>query len=312
MLKFLCALLVVYIHTYCFEPGWGWIKEVLSSVGVPFFFIVSGFFLGKGLRKSESPKDYLVAYNRRLIPMYLGWTLLTLPVAWMNLCYVHSDFPWWWTCAHILRCFVFTGSLGIYWYVLSLIYNSVIIYYCERKGLLKWLFAISIPFFVLGVLYEAGTLANTPLGDFIHVVIGSERNFLNVGLIYMCIGYLFSRVKRWKGKWLWLVCLSGILLLEYYQLACLPYRFLQMPAAVLLFLFGVQWQPNISDNLSKTLRKWSTVIYLSHFPFILVFDFYLKRGTLIDYPMAIAFSLVSYYLLIKILPERISRMLYGA
>ena len=65
--KFIFALLIVYMHTYCFDGGpvGEWIKGVLSAVGVPFFFIASGFFFGKGLKKTDVPKEYLRRYILR-------------------------------------------------------------------------------------------------------------------------------------------------------------------------------------------------------------------------------------------------------
>ena len=47
------------------------------------------------------------------------------------------------------------------------------------------------------------------------------------------------------------------------------------------------------------------------FPFILLFDFYLRRGTVIDFSMAILFSIVCYYILKRFLPKKALGILYG-
>ena len=60
-----------------------------------------------------------------------------------------------------------------------------------------------------------------------------------------------------------------------------------------------------------TLRKWSTAIYLGHFPFVLLFDYYLKRGTWIDFSLAILFSLVLFYVLSYICPKSFLKHVYG-
>ena len=61
VMKFICALLVVYLHTY--NHDWGavgeWVHANLSPIGVPFFFIVSGFLYMKKLQESgEGKKEY--------------------------------------------------------------------------------------------------------------------------------------------------------------------------------------------------------------------------------------------------------------
>ena len=51
------------------------VVNVLARLGVPFFFLVSGFFLQKKLDDAEKVK----AYVRRLVQLYLLYTLLYLP-----------------------------------------------------------------------------------------------------------------------------------------------------------------------------------------------------------------------------------------
>ncbi len=68
---------------------------------------------------------------------------------------------------------------------------------------------------------------------------------------------------------------------------------------------------NYLKNHSIHLRKLSTAIYLQHFPFILLFDLYLKKGTIIDISLTLLFCLVSYYLLNKVLPSKAIKILYG-
>ena len=59
LMKLICALLIVFMHTY--NHDWGvvgeWIHTTLTPIGVPFFFIVSGFLYGKGLKKTMASKE---------------------------------------------------------------------------------------------------------------------------------------------------------------------------------------------------------------------------------------------------------------
>lgn len=308
--KLICAILIVYMHCYCYEPGWSWIKSCLSSIGVPFFFIASGFFYAKGLRKTETPKSYLTKYLSRIVIMYLAWTILTLPVAWYNISIAHADYNTLLKVVYLLRCLFLTGSIGIYWYLLALFYNSIIIYYSFTHNKQSLLFIVSVIFFSIGILYDGGYLIDSFLGNFIHIVIGSERNFLNVGLFYMCIGYYISshEIKN-HIVYIPLLILSIIvseLLLPYTNL-----HFMHAFSAFIFFLIALNLKISLKDTTSLTIRKMSTAIYLGHFPFILVFDYYLKRGTLIDVCAALTFSILLWGIISFLFPDKYTKYLYG-
>lgn len=169
-------------------------------------------------------------------------------------------------------------------------------------------------FFGIGVAYDAGLFSGTRIYDIIHMSFGSTRNFLNVGLLYMCIGHYFAghQLQGVFGKRnIWFVLL--ILVLAYRLVAkdVVTLYAYQFPASVFLFLFGLNWNPQISDSKSLILRKWSTIIYLTHFPFILAFDYYLRRGTLIDYPCTLLFCACFYFMLNAFLPTQYLKNLYG-
>lgn len=308
--KLICAILIVYMHCYCFEPGWSWIKSSLSSIGVPFFFIASGFFYAKGLTKTENPKRYLTKYLSRITIMYLTWTTLTLPVAWYNVSIAHADYNSLFKVIYFLRCLFLTGSMGVYWYLLALIYNSIIFYYCFVHNKQRLLFLVSLVLFSIGVLYDGGYLLDSFLGNFIHIVIGSERNFLNVGLFYMCIGYYISshEIKNhiFYIPLLFLSIIVSELLLPYTNL-----HFMHAFSAVILFLIALNIKISLKASTSLTIRKMSTAIYLGHFPFILLFDYYLKRGTLIDICAALTFSISLWVIITILLPEKYTKYLYG-
>lgn len=313
VMKFVCAFLIVYIHTYNHDLGMigEWVYTNLSPVGVPFFFIVSGYLYTKGLQNSGYSKAYLLHYLKRVFGMYFFWSVLTLPVDWINIGIAHSDYGIFLKIIYIVRCFFFTGSLGIYWYVLALIYNSIFIYYALKWKKCSLLFFFSIVFFIVGVLYDGGWLKETPVGVFIHVVVGSERNALNVGLLYMCVGmYLWKRQLTVNQIVLWLVMIL-FLVMETCLNMITTYKIMQAPIAVVLFLIACpnNWIKN--ERLSLGMRKWSTAIYLGHFPFILMFDYYLKRGTIIDYPVSILFALTLFYVINKVFPKRLTKIAYG-
>ena len=314
--KLICAILIVYMHTYCFDLGQigYWIKETLSSVAVPFFFITSGFLYTKGLMRTTAPKSYFKRYIIRIITMYSLWSLITIPVSIYNLSMVHDEYTIIMKCLYVIRSFLFSGSMGVYWYLLSLIYLSIIIYFTFRYKVEKFVLPLSICLFAVGVLYNAEKLDNTIIYTVIHTIFGSERNFLTVGFMYMMIVFFIAKYKNNKMEIplvnliiaFILAIISEIIIIYYTKL-----YFMRAITAIILFFIALKIKnPNLQTK-SKTLRKLSTAIYLEHFPFIIVFDFYLKRGTIIDFCVTLAFSITLYIILKKLLSKRITDILYG-
>lgn len=313
LMKLICAFLIVFLHTY--NHDWGvfgeWVHTTLSPIGVPFFFIVSGFFYGKGLEKTGGAKDYFCRYVKRIFYMYFFWSVMTLPVAWMNLGIAHADYSVELKLLYIVRCFFLTGSIGIYWYLLALIYNSVIIFYAVKWRKESLLSVLALVFFVVGVLYDGGLLRGTIVGTILHVVVGSERNFLNVGLFYMCIGLLFAKkAVKFPTLVTFLFFVLFLVAATWYN-SVSSYRIMQAPLAVILFIIAFQYTYARLLPYSLVMRKWSTAIYLGHFPLILLFDYYLVRGTVLDFSIVVVASLVLFYMLSFICPQRILKMIYG-
>lgn len=316
VMKFVCALLVVFLHTY--NHDWGvvgeWVHTNLSPIGVPFFFIVSGFLYMSKLQDSgENSRGYFRHYLKRVSFMYFFWSIITLPVAWMNVSIAHSDYSLVLKAIYLVRCFFLTGSIGIYWYILALVYNSIIIFYALKWHKMFLLYVVSSVFFIIGVLYDGGMIRDTLLGHFIHVFIGSERNFLNVGLFYMCVGTFMAECKKLLYINISVLCLLLLvcLVLSSYMNAVSSYRIMQAPLAMLLFVYALRAKMTMLAGVSLKMRQWSTALYFGHFPFILCFDYYLKRNSIIDVPMAVLFSLVLFYLIYKISPNRLAKIAYG-
>lgn len=313
MMKLVCAVLIVYMHTYCWDTGsiGLWIRNELTCVAVPFFFISSGYFYGVGIRRAEDKKSYFQSYFIRIFKMYVIWTVFSLPAAWYNVSTAHGEYSVILKVFYLIRGFFFTGSIGVYWYLLALLVNSIIFYLMYTKKLEKIVYPLAVLFFGIGVLYAASMLSDTALGKMIYYVFSTERNFLNVGLFYMAIGYFLSdkviNVKADAAA----ACSLLLLVIETIADTILPVKFVHAFVAVALFIFAHQIELKPLEKISRRIRKLSTAIYLEHFPFILLFDFYLYRGTLIDFSVTMLFVIGLYLLVSRILPEKWITVIYG-
>lgn len=314
--KIVCAVLIVFMHTYCRDLKYGQdFVSIISNIGVPYFFIVSGFFYAKGLMRPKpvGGVKYASKYFGRAARMYVAWSVLTVPIAFLIIERAHGDYSLGLKVAYFIRLFFFTGSIGIYWYVLALVYNSIIIYVAFKKNKEYLLYVLAFAFWVVGMVYNSPYNNGNPLFQAIHVVFGSERNFLTVGLFYMCIGFFFAKNEakiNFKLGWLvMLFCLS--VALRGFEYEYLRLNAFQSVEAVLLFLIGVNTKFGCLNEHSVHIRKLSTAIYLEHFPYILLFDFYLRRGTMLDFSTALLFCVILYFVILRLLPERIVKVLYG-
>lgn len=313
--KLLCAILIAFLHSFCRDFAVGfWITHLFSALAVPFFFIVSGFFLAKGLITHENCTEYFKKYFKRLLILYLSWTVITLPIEWMCINISHRDFSFPVKIIYLFRVIFISGSLGIYWYLLSLLYGSIIIYaFVKKKWNPKFLYSFSIVFLFFGIIYDTHQFDDFILFRLVHIIVGSERNILMIGMFYIAVGYYFAMHERnlhFRRKFL-LPCFLFFLVLRVLECNYTPLNSMQVPLSILLFAIALSLDMSKYKKHSAMARKLSTAIYLEQFPFILLFDIYLKRGTLIDFPAMLAFCLLLFYLAQKFLPNRIYSWFYG-
>lgn len=312
ILKLVCAVLVVFLHTYCYDFGIvGGVLKFITNIGVPFFFIASGYFYEKGLSRAENKRQYFCRYFKRIFFMYCIWTALSLPAFIYNLVTTKGyGVPM--LCLYVIRAFFLTGSMGVYWYLLSLLYVSFILYYVRIHPKLELpLYIVAVIMFIFGLVYNEGLLVNNMFGILTHVVFSSERNFLMVGLFYMCMGWLISaknpRLPSMPILLIALSCSIGLMVADFFWI---PLSVSPAPAALCLFLVGLKWDCRISPKSSYRIRSLSTGIYLTHFPFIILFDLYLEKGTYIDLPLTLLVCLVVYSLA-QLLPENVRKLVFG-
>lgn len=315
-LKLLFAISIVFTHTYCHDFGFlgSMFINVVSVTGVPFFFICSGFFLKAGLDRHQTgdeKKKYYYNYVVRLLKMYVSWTIITIPVAIIiiNSAYPESSVVF--KCIYWIRMLFLSGSLGVYWYILALIISSFLLYHAEKKGSTLLLFIVSLIFFVWGELYNSSCNKGQPYFEWIHVLFSSTRNFLNMGLFYMLLGFFLSnRIEIFVKNTISVVLLLVLsLVLRLVEISFFHTSIGVVFLALLCFIAAVSTIH--TDVNTVLLRRLSIGLYMIHFPVILLLDFYLKKGTVIDFTITIVISLALYFIIDMLLPKKMSRVLLG-
>ena len=251
LVKVLMAFVVVSIHTTA------WPLLGIREVAVPYFFIVSGFFLfGKMTGDRKADLGAIRTWTLKILKLYLIWTAIYLPFTVYG--FIQDGLSLKQSLMLFGRNLLFVGENFMswpLWYLLAMIWSGVLVY------LLR---ALKVP--VWGMLLAGIILAALPhyIGSnplFVKLFRDS-RNLVFTGPFYVVLGGMLrhyqARLPLWGGI---LLFIAGLVAFHFTPFA-LPF------AAAGLFLLAKELPlSGISDRLSRAFRDGSETIYLVHMIF---------------------------------------------
>lgn len=214
----------------------------------------------------------------------------------------------------MIRNIFFTGTFGIYWYILAMIGGSILIYYFSSKNKLKLMYLLSFIFFIFGVLYAGFqsiseyNIIFSYLFKLTWVIFACERNFLMVGWFYMSIGYCLA-THEIKIKLSWSIVLfilfTGLKFGESYLnstdiLNGNTISIVQALQAVAYFLIAINLKLNCMQGISKTMRELSSTIYFTHFLFIDIINPTQVGNTVVTFVQVMLLCTAFYFVIKKI------------
>lgn len=286
--KLIMAFMVVEIHTMPFDDvGSGIITQIIGGVdcvAVPFFFIASGFLCFRALasqdfRSETSNASVRVRETiRKQLALYATWAILLLPLALLGAHLREWDTVE--TALHIVRGVLLVGENDFtwpLWYLLASVVAFSLVYLLLREGVSPGaILLVSGAFLLFGYIIEfclewddAPTMISL-LANLYSAVFSTARNGLFEGFFYVAVGMFIGF--RWGESRpchiAWSVTglaagLVGCILVS--PSAHLPFCAL---LAVSLFLLCVR---RVSDKSHPWARKASTVVYLVHMVFVIIF-----------------------------------------
>ena len=103
------------------------VVHVLTRLGVPFFFLVSGFFLQKKIQDVQKVKAYLA----RIFQLYVIYTVLYLPQIVYD--YRKAGSFWVWNLLDFVRNFFLVGSYTQLWYFVGLIVATLLAILAQKQ-----------------------------------------------------------------------------------------------------------------------------------------------------------------------------------
>lgn len=316
LFKLIASILIVILHCigYYFGQAGEILKNIICPIAVPFFFISSGYFFGRGLNRNKNQrKEYFIKYEKNLVKMYIVWSIIGIPFMirlYYNL--YNGNLPY--IFLLMIRNVLFSGTFGIYWYLLAMIGASILIYFFVSKNKIKLMYILSFGFFIFGIAYVGcqSTLGNNPIFYYLFkltwIVFSCERNFLMVGWFYMSIGYYFSTRNtemRVSVTVLLFFIFTGLKVGEYYLNLSDVFgensiSIMHSLQAVSYFLIAINLQLNSLSKYSKIMRELSSTIYFTHFLLIDIINPYQTGNTMITITVVLTLCIVFYIIIKKI------------
>lgn len=288
IMKFICALLVICIHTAPFmdiSPNVDFfLVQIISRLAVPFFFIISGFFVFSHIDTTKSWKDeqnlgYIKKYLLRICKIYLIWTIIYLPLTiWDGM---KGGFTFTYVIRYV-RDFFINGSYYHLWYLPGLIFASAFVYIMYLKFGKKKTFLTVLILYLVGALYNIFSVSfmDNQLIALYNSLFMTTRNGLFFGSIFVYLGAVCSNFEGYMDK---RTCLFATILsfsamvIEVYVLKSFGfmhalasmYVFL-VPTVFFLFQYLIQFDIKVHP-MYKIMRDMSLLMYVSHIIFVTIF-----------------------------------------
>lgn len=270
-LKFIFSLCIIGVHLDLFKDintiAYRTLTQSLFRIGVPFYFITSGYYFASRLDDRAKANAWLL----RLLKIYAGFEILDIA---LTMLVPRISYPLGYV---ILRIFT-TGLNRIYWYLVSLILTCILLRGLWRRGYTVHLISAGLFLYLITMTYDSYSFLfeNTFLAK-----IGEAHQFIwawpqagfGESVLFLSLGvWLRQNMPRLKNLNL-LLCLSVILLVlegnlcQHFGGSDANCYFSLIPASVLLFL-SAQEHGNLL-NL-KYAGEMSLYVYMTHMYFSFV------------------------------------------
>ncbi len=260
LVKFICAFLICIIHIRPFNtpcPELVLLKFYLQNcfcrIAVPFYFVVSGFFLFRKTEFYDLRGDRIKTYVFKIIRLLGIWSIL-----------------------------LFRGSQGHLWYLGALVVATILLWFLLKKNVrLGYIIALALAAFVIGLFGDTYYGFTVPLLNYtipklllvgIDNVIHTTRNGFSFGLLFVLMGALFAQKRVVVNR---IAAVVGFLLsfaamfFEVYWLSNYSdpkdYNLLICLLPTTFFLFYLVSHVNLKNRpIYGSLRIVGLLVFLSH------------------------------------------------
>ncbi len=285
VLRYICALLIIVVHTHPIEDlntqlGW-FLSEVLPRIAVPFFFSVSGYYYTKSL---TCGKKVFVNYIKGLLKTYVLWSLIYYTIA-----LVKSIIAGRGILQFVKSCvigFFITGSHYHFWFFPALIFAVCVVTVMHKLKLMKLVIPITVILYIIGCFgcsyYEIGAKIPLLASVYNSSLFTIIRRVIMMGLPFFASGYCILKIqekKSFSNKALTIAWFAGIILFLGEIFAVVHFK-LQRDVIItfglyILLIVTMLWllgnpMPELS-HVSQNFRRMANFTFYSHPLFIMLF-----------------------------------------
>lgn len=278
-IKFFAILFVVAIHSnpFAYNTSVDNIINIFARFAVPFFFIVSGYFLGKKLQVVKNTNGYVKNSLFKNFKLYISWILVfffyDLSVRMLeaisageslkNVIGLHLDGFF-----NLKILYYGTGGGSFHlWFLIALLWSILIVYVFVKVNKLSILLIASLLLSIVGVFGQSySVIWEIPI---------DTRDTLFFGLFYTTLGTFFAFHQHkliWSNKiWLCLMgvfsamqVVEGIVLINYFDAPLGNYYLSTIPLCISLFAVALKSKGVSEKNILAKIGKDSVGIYVMH------------------------------------------------
>lgn len=280
--KLFFAVCVIAIHTYALngapEQIRFWVEQGVFRLAVPFFFVTSGFMLGRKLYEGDkSPAWVIGQYVKKWLPPLL---LVGTANGFFELLLLHlrNGISFRRAVVQFVNHLVFY-PYGAMWYVQACIIGALLLYPFLKRKKLDLALLIGAILYIWALLCNNYYFLTQSAGidrfvTFYMNICVSGRNGVFVGFLWMALGiktYEWHRtgIKSWKLKW-GLLIFAALYLAEIYLLREQSYlddRALYVTQTALVPIMTMcllNLKLPIAVGASVLMRRASVWLYFSH------------------------------------------------
>lgn len=301
--RLIAALLIVAIHTSplaSYTPmGDFLLTRVIARVGVPFFLMISGYFLLPQFFSNKAC-DFkpLIGFLKKLVTLYGIATLIYLPVSIYAGYYENGS-----VAVTVIKNLFIDGTFYHLWYFPCTAFGVVLVCILARKLSMNTVMIISFILYIIGLFGDSyyGALSAVPaiknIYDIGFSVFSYTRNGLFYAPIFLSMGSLIALAKRPISQTKSVVGFGFFMVLMLCEGTVLNNLSLQRHDSMYLtllpcsfFLFHLLL--SIKGKSKKSLRTLSMWVYIIHPLFIVLVRGFAKVVKLT--PLLVENSLVHY------------------
>lgn len=245
----------------------------------PFFFVSAGYFLFISMNKPGVDKENKIKkYLYKAIKMYVITTLVSFPLTVYG--YIESGNSLFNCVLSYIKYFLFVGKLYNSYhlgFMLSLIYAvSAILFFVKKQIKEEYIFLIGFLFYTFYEIMYIGILNQSMLSGILEKAVKLYFFVFNygavfAGLVYVGLGLLIAKHKKYLNMWISLIGLMVIQVLKKYTGFTIT-EYMRILEILLLFMILL----NIKLPNSKCypyIRNMCMLIYLSHLIFLSIYTF---------------------------------------